>query len=497
MRTYAVTALVAFFTASGMVAQIEPGSALEAARRGLPGGQESPQLRASKVHWPAYQTEIDREIRAQDAAVQAGGYELDSSIERYETKVITQNTPVNHYLYGRILGLAKQYDRAKAEFDRAISLDPYFHWAYHGLGTYFAMRDLPEPASQQFLKCLELCPDSVRASRGLALCYFKMGRLEDSESTLRRLLARDRADLDTWISLGQVLMRGGKYARAGEVLEEALKLDPNHEDIIVNLSRCYGLSDQPERAVGMLTGLVTKSPNAYKAHIQLAMLYERMGKNWKAADALESVLRNLPVSSTVDRDKLTETVTELRSMPAETTAMEKRKSWRDLVNDLRNSVEVDKRRRAIRILGAIPFNHAEINGAVLNAVKDDDHMVRTMAVKLLGTWFVQPESTSEPLILPMLVLKMKDRNAQVRGMTAWALAEQDHPAAVPPLVEALTERDPYAFRQIHKALNRLTFAYIEVDVDEMMTSHRMTRLADAWRQWYKRNELAYRRYQKN
>jgi tetratricopeptide (TPR) repeat protein len=463
-------------------------------RRTLPGGQESPRFLASKEQWPDFEKRIELELPRQEAAAKAGGFELDQAVVRYESKVVTRSDPVNHYLYGRILGLATRLEQAKAEFDRAIALDPYFYWAYHGLGTYFAMRQMPEPAAQHFSKCLELNPNFTRATRGLALTYYSMGRLEDAEATLRRILAKEPNDVDSWIALGQVLMQSTRFSDAADVLRRAEQLEPNNGDVKLNLARCFGRSDQIEAAIPMLESLVSMPSHAYEGAMELARLHERMGQNAKAADALQIALTNLPLAAAFNRDKLVEAMAEMRARPAVVKRDANQKSWRDLVNDLQNSVEPEKRREAVKIIERLPFRHVDLDAVVLNALRDKDAVVRTIALRVITNWWQEAGQLADPKFLSILSLLAKDSTSTVRAMAVWALGKSDHPAAVPHLIELLPERNDYVFGELHKSLNRLTFGYIEVDSDEAMTSARMDRLAQSWKAWFSANEAQYRRF---
>lgn len=474
----------------------EVEGALRDVRRTLPGGQESPRFLAAKAQWPEFERRIEMEIARQDAAARTGGYDLDQAVARYESMVVIKSDAVNHYLYGRALGLANRLEQARAEFDRAVALDPFFYWGYHGLGTYFAMRRMHEPASQYFSKCLELNPGYTRATRGLALCYYSMGRLDDAEATLRRILARDQNDVDTWISLGQVLMQSGRYGDAVDVLKRSQQLAPDKAEVQLSLARCYARTDQVDLAIATLSTLLRDPSAAYEAGVELAAIYERMGKNAEAADALQIALDNLPLSAGGNRDRLLQALTDLRSRPAYAPRDPNQKSWRDLVQDLEHGVEAERRRGAIRIIGRLPFRHMEIEQAVLKALYDKDSVVRTLALRTVATWWSEAGQLADSQIVNILGLLMKDLAPTVRGMAAWALGQSGYAGAVPILVENLAERNSYVFGEIHRSLNHLTFAYVEVDSDEEMTPERMARLAGTWQKWFQDNEHQYRRFRR-
>jgi hypothetical protein len=57
------------------------------------------------------------------------------------------------------------------------------------------------------------------------------------------------------------------------------------------------------------------------------------------------------------------------------------------------------------------------------------------------------------------------------------------------------ENDPYAFRQLHRALNRLSFAYIGIPLEGELDAERMEALIRDWRAWYAANTIQFRKYE--
>jgi tetratricopeptide (TPR) repeat protein len=323
-----------------------------------------------------------------------------------------------------------------------------------------------------------------------------MGRLDDAESTLRRLIAKEPKDVDTLISLGQVLMQGTRFSDAAEVLKKAQGLEPQNFDVQLNLARCFARSDQVDPAIGMLEVLQAHESHAYEASMELARLHERMGKNAKAADAIQVALNNLPLAAGFKRDTLVEAMAEMRSRPAVVSRDLSQPTWRDLVNDLENSAEAERRLAAVRIIESIPFHHEDMDKAVLRAMYDKDATVRTIALRVTTNWWRAAGQLTDPRFMSILDGMLMDRAQVVRAMAAWSLGESDHPSAVPILIGRLAEQSEYPFAEIHRSLNRLTFAYIEVDIDEPMVPERMERLRNQWRAWYSANEQQYRRYKR-
>ena len=473
--------------------QPDPAKALREAIGSLQGSG-SRELAEARKRWPRYQEAIGLEMSRQDAAVQAGGRELDDKIALYETKTDLQETPVNRYLAGRINGLAGRIDAARVHFERCIVLDKFFYWGYHGLGTYFAMRKMPEPAAKQYGLALELNPEFHRAARGLAMCQMQMGRYDEAESSFRRILTKTPDDIETRKALAKMFIRANRYVDA--INEFNVVKQRGGDKVDSWLAHCYVRTDQLDEAVAIYKAILERDPKDWAAAVELGKIYQRTGKNHEAAAWFQRALDNLPLQTRFDREKLEEVIAVLLAMPAVSKVNPNRKSPGQWVDILLNSVEVDRRRVAARIISGSPYRHPEFDSAMLRALRDKDYLVRVRALRTVGRWWGEVERLADPGLVGIFSLLLNDRHHAVRGMAANILARSEHARVVPPLMERLQkERNAYVFRQIHRALNRNTFAYISVSFDEELGAEDMERLSREWKAWYDKNIYQFRKYE--
>jgi tetratricopeptide (TPR) repeat protein len=453
------------------------------------------ELEEARKRWPIYDRAISDAIPRQDGAVAAGGKTLDDAIAFFEQTAHLNGTPVNTYLAGRLLGLSGRLDEARAWFERSVATDKFFYWGYHGLATYFAMKDMHEPAAQQYRRALDYNPEFTKAARGLAMCYMSMGRLDEAEGQFKTLIAADPDDSETRLTYAQMLVRGARYVDAINELRTAEQRLGSNPEVERMLAFCYGRTDQINEAMATYERLLAKDAKDWKASFELGKLHQRRGYNHKAADCFRQVLENLPVTSTMNREALQEVIQDLRTMPAVTETPKNQKSPEEWAQLLLHGQDVDRRRQAARVIASSGFHHPAFTEGMLRALRDKDPTVKTIALRTLAEWFSGTEQLSSSGMTRIVSLLARDQDSRVRGMACHVLGEADHPRCVPPLIERIaTERDPYVFQQIHRALNRLTFAYLEVDREGEPDAETMERLAREWRAWYDRNVNTYRRY---
>ena len=103
-----------------------------------------------------------------------------------------------------------------------------------------------------------------------------------------------------------------------------------------------------------------------------------------------------------------------------------------------------------------------------------------------------PKSDIHESLGGALRILIKDKDERVRAMAAVLLGDAEHPSSVPPLIEALGDPSPYSFRLIHRALNKLTYAFIETIEPEELDETARKRIAAAWRAWFDANRDRYR-----
>lgn len=492
-----------FFMALVLAGTLTPiaaaqGGADEARREALRTLRGDQELAAARTRWPRYERAIALEIPKQDKVVQAGGSELDDRISNYELKADLSGEPVDCYLAGRILGLAGRLDQARAYFERSVAVDRFFYWGHHGLGTYFAMREMPEPAAKHYQESLDLNPEFMKAARGLAMCHMQMRNYDRAETMFRRIIAKQPDDLETRRAFARMLMSANRYAEAVNALLELKQRAGDQPGIDTLLAFCYARTDDVEKAIELYEAQLERDPKDFRSALEVGRILMRLGRHHDAADRFQAALEHLPLQAPIDRAQLEELIADLRAGPPIVKQNEKRKDPNEIIQIMLNSAEVERRREAARMLAASPIRHPELDKAFLRALKDADYVVRTVAVRTVGEWWGEAEQLSDPRLVRIFSILLNDRSHLVRGMVAGVLGRADHARAVPPLMKRLArERDPYVFRQIHRALNRLSFAYIGIPLEGELDTERMEKLSAEWRTWYDANAFLYRKYEEN
>ena len=456
----------------------------------------SEEFQEAKDRWQAYRRQIGLEVPKQDQAVSAGGSRLDQKISQYEMKAEIEGSSVSNYLAGRILGLAGRLDQARPFFERSVSIDRFFYWGHHGLGTYFAMREMPEPAAKHYQQALDLNPDFAKASRGLAMCHMQLRNYDRAEALFKKVISGEPSDIKTRYVLARMYIQAGRHAEAINELLQIKQRDPSAEKADALLAFCYSRTETLEKAIETYEAVLQRDREDWRSAMELGKIFLRMGRHHDAAVRFQQGLDNLPMGADFDRDRLEELVAELHSGPAVVQKRAGVKTPEEWLEILLNSVEPERRRQAVRVLSQSPVRHAELDKGFLRALKDKDHFVRTVVVRTIRRWWGEAEQLDDRTLVKIMGMLLDDPSHMVRGSVAATLGRTDHDRAVPPLVKRLRkERNPYVFRQIHRALNRLSFAYIGIPLEGDLDVERMEALTLEWRSWYDAHMIQFRAFE--
>ncbi|TAJ26019.1 MAG: tetratricopeptide repeat protein [Nitrospirae bacterium] len=172
-----------------------------------------------------------------------------------------KDSPVGHYYLGRIAVEAKQFDRAAASFERAISTNPTFEPAYIALAGVYESQRQREQAVAVYRKYLQVVnPHSKEVQQHIVRLYLNDKLYREALAELNDMLNRDPDDLDAQLRIGLI----------------------------------YGeIKDYP-KAIAQLTKILAVRPAELKVRDYLALMYEEQKDYGNAIKAYEQNLRLQP-----------------------------------------------------------------------------------------------------------------------------------------------------------------------------------------------------------
>jgi Flp pilus assembly protein TadD len=129
--------------------------------------------------------------------------------------------PYAHFQLGYAYSGLKRWEEAKAEFARAIALDPKMAPAHLNLGLVLIDRD-PVAAAQSFQRAAELQPGESRPRFLAGYALERAGKFTEAIAEYRSALGLSPQDYEVHFALGRVLLRTGSAADAEEHFRAAV-----------------------------------------------------------------------------------------------------------------------------------------------------------------------------------------------------------------------------------------------------------------------------------
>lgn len=216
------------------------------------------------------------------------------------------------YLRGRtyLRGTRKTHLEARKLFDQAIKLDPEFAAAYAEKSfTYFSSFIMPMSNNPKVIngalvaaeRAVELDDTLPLAHARLAWAYFATRQHAKAVAAAKQAVALGPNDAEAHAQLGNVLNWSGKPDEGKRYIERAMRLNPYYPFYyLFYLGQSYYLLENNEKAIELMSRVVTRAPYFLPVRRHLAVLHVENGTIEEAKKHTKEVLRIFPGASIED-----------------------------------------------------------------------------------------------------------------------------------------------------------------------------------------------------
>jgi tetratricopeptide (TPR) repeat protein len=193
-----------------------------------------------KLHSRGVGTEATQKSRASAYNNRGSGYikkgQLDRAIADYDKAIkLDPDVAMAYYNRGETYGKKGELDRAIADYDKAIALDPNDADAYNNRGLIYARKGEGDPAIADYDKAIKLDPNIAAAYRNRALVfYFGEGEVDQAIADFRKVLEINPSD-----PVAKTLLTVLKAEKAAE--EAAAAAKPKEQSCINPVRTAYGV----------------------------------------------------------------------------------------------------------------------------------------------------------------------------------------------------------------------------------------------------------------
>jgi len=149
------------------------------------------------------------------------------------------------------------HEQARQQYLKALAVSPHDPDVYNNIGYSFYLEGEYGQAIKQYQRALELAPDDRYANNNIAVAYSLKGDFKRALAHFSRALSPSEAHNN----LGFMLLQAGKIKEAVEHVQEAVRLDPESERALANLTtalRAAGRYEEAEQAHQQLLNVQKK-----------------------------------------------------------------------------------------------------------------------------------------------------------------------------------------------------------------------------------------------
>ena len=170
-------------------------------------------------------------------------------------------------------------DKAVADYETAIDLDPSAFRAYISLGTAFELMGRLDKALATVDKAIVLNPSSHEAYRNRGLLYEKMLQFDKAVADYTRAISLKPAYYEAYNNRGLAYAKTGQLDNAIADYNETLVINPRHFGACVNRGVAYTLMGHYDKALEDFDRAIGLGQDDALAYYNRGMLYRRAGNN--------------------------------------------------------------------------------------------------------------------------------------------------------------------------------------------------------------------------
>lgn len=200
-----------------------------------------------------------------------------------------------HILRGKVYLLQNRPEDAEVEFNTALRKDPedIFDLSFV-ISDFFIESEEIDYAIKFLEQVIGQLPPNADMFFQLASCYERMGKDEQAEAYYEKSLDEAPFNVYTWLTLGLLRDRSGRYEQALEAFDFALTIDDDFEPTLFSKANTLIAMERYTDAIDLLNDLIKELPTNPYAMCLIAECYENMHRYEEATSYYKKVIENRP-----------------------------------------------------------------------------------------------------------------------------------------------------------------------------------------------------------
>jgi tetratricopeptide (TPR) repeat protein len=211
---------------------------------------------------------------------QAGANGIDKAIADYDKAIkINPDFERAYYNRGTAYGNKGQFDLAIADLDKAIEINPEDAEAYNNRGIAYVKKGQHDLAIADFGKSIEIKPDYSQAYYNRAFVYHEKSQYDLAIADLDKAIEIKPDDVEAYYNRGTVYGKKGQHDLAIADFNKAIKINPGLAQAYNNRGLTYNNNGQFDLAIADYDKAIKIKPDDAEAYYNRGITYREKGQH--------------------------------------------------------------------------------------------------------------------------------------------------------------------------------------------------------------------------
>ena len=173
---------------------------------------------------------------------------------------------------GLILYSQGDFPHAGECFQAALALKPTDPALLYNVGHCYDRTDKTQLAEKYYVACLQQDPNFADCRHAYLALLFRTGRQDEATKSVQAWLAASPQLAAAYGEEGWLFLQQGDLPRAQARLQQALDLNPQDVNSLINLGQVYETLQRPDRALALYDRALALSPNQLEVSRRIQIL---------------------------------------------------------------------------------------------------------------------------------------------------------------------------------------------------------------------------------
>ena len=186
------------------------------------------------------------------------------------------------------------YDRAIADYNAALQINPKYFFAHYNRGISYTVKGEWDRAIADFDTAIRLNPKSKEAHNNRGGAYMEKGELDRAIADFTTVLRLDPKFASGYGNRGVAFRRKGELDRAIADYNQAIRLDPSYANAYNGRGVAYQEKGDHDRAIVDFGEALRLDPGDARAYVNRGVIFEKRGDLDRARADFRAVLAMPP-----------------------------------------------------------------------------------------------------------------------------------------------------------------------------------------------------------